>query len=105
MAPIHRLPVSGFHGECRVTSHFYSKAPWRLQGARRSKATVAIASLRIAAAETFRPPHVSFLAAQSLTFRLLLSRAHLAIEPELIVHAEHAERRACHGFSLPALNF
>jgi hypothetical protein len=65
----------------------------------------AIASLRIAAAETLRPPHVSFLAAQSPTFRLLLSRAHLGIEPELIVHAEHAERRACDGFSLPALNF
>jgi len=40
---------------------------------------------------------------QSPTFSLLLSRAHLAIEPELIVHAEHAERRARHGFSLPAL--
>ena len=30
---------------------------------------------------------------------------HLAIKPELVVHAEHAERHARHGFSLPALHF
>jgi hypothetical protein len=54
-----------------------------------------------AAAERIWPPHVVRLPA----FSLLLGRTHLAIEPEPVVHAEHAERRARHGFSLPALHF
>ncbi len=53
-----------------------------------------------AAAERIWPPHVVRLPA----FSLLLGRTHLAIEPEPVVHAEHAERRARHGFSLPALH-
>src|ERR1700681_320018 len=54
-----------------------------------------------AAAERIWPPHV----VRSPAFSLLLGRTHLAIEPEPVVHAEHAERRARHGFSLPALHF
>ena len=54
-----------------------------------------------AAAERIWPPHVL----QSPAFSLLLGRAHLAIEPELVVHAERAERRAGDRFRLPALDF
>ena len=42
---------------------------------------------------------------ESSPFSLLLGRTHLTIEPELVVHAEHAERRAGNGFGLPALDF